>query len=113
MLRDRKDTIMLGPAQEPLRKYDIALYRVGEQYVLHRVIGVKEDHYVIRGDNRYDNEIVKKDEVLAVAKEYYRGDKKIPLNSIGYGLYVRIWTTFFPVRRGIRWVKGKLWKKKQ
>ena len=113
MLRDRKDTIMLGLVQDSLRKYDIALYRVGEQYVLHRVIGVKEDHYVIRGDNRYDNEIVKKDEVLAVAKEYYRGDKKIPLNSIGYGLYVRIWTTFFPVRRGIRWVKGKLWKKKQ
>ena len=41
MLRDRRDTIIVTRPKERLKKYDVALYRRGESYVLHRVIKVR------------------------------------------------------------------------
>lgn len=38
MLRDRRDTIVVRPVEGRLRPYDIALYRRGNAYILHRVI---------------------------------------------------------------------------
>ena len=38
MLRDRRDTIVVTPVAGGLKKYDVALYKRGDSYVLHRVI---------------------------------------------------------------------------
>ena len=51
MLRSGRDTVILRPPQGRLRCYDVPLYRVGEKYVLHRVIRVLPEGYLIRGDN--------------------------------------------------------------
>ena len=55
MLRNRHDVMMVVPAEGELRRYDVALYRRGEKYVLHRVVGHygsgSEKGYVICGDN--------------------------------------------------------------
>ena len=42
MLRNRRDTIIVKPPTAPLKKYDVPLYRRGDDYVLHRIIG-KDD----------------------------------------------------------------------
>ena len=47
MLRDRRDTIMIRPAEGRLKKYDVPLYRRGKAYVLHRIVKVLPDSYVI------------------------------------------------------------------
>ena len=47
MLRDGRDTVIIRPPEGRLRKYDVPLYRVGPKYVLHRVIQVLPDGYVI------------------------------------------------------------------
>ena len=39
MLRNRRDTIIVKPPTAPLKKYDVPLYRRGDDYVLHRIIG--------------------------------------------------------------------------
>ena len=55
MLRNRHDVMMVVPAARELRRYDVSLYRRGEKYVLHRVVGHYENGsekgYVICGDN--------------------------------------------------------------
>ena len=51
MLRQNRDLVVIEVPSSRLKKYDVALYRRGTSYVLHRVIGVKSDHYLIRGDN--------------------------------------------------------------
>ena len=56
MLRDRRDTIMIRPAEGRLKKYDVPLYRRGEAYVLHRIVKVLPDSYVICGDNCFKKE---------------------------------------------------------
>ena len=112
MLRNRRDTIVLKPAEGRLKKYDVPLYKVGERYVLHRVIGVRRDHYVVRGDNLIIKERVTDDQILGVLTEFYRNPKNISekkalevqnakpvnMNGIGYKLYSRIWHYIFPIR---------------
>lgn len=51
MLRNRRDAILVVPASERLKRYDVALYRRGQMMVLHRVLGLYENGYVICGDN--------------------------------------------------------------
>ena len=88
MLRDSRDTIVVMPVSERLKKYDVALYRRGEEYVLHRVIKVLPDSYIIRGDNCIAKEygITDKD-VLGVLVEFYRGEKHVNVNKRSYKAY--------------------------
>lgn len=125
MLRDRRDTIILSLPEGRLRKYDIPLYRRGDGYVLHRIIEVKKDHYIICGDNCIRKEYVKDEQIIGVLTGFYRNDRQVNLKSVGYRLYVRIWCGLYPVRvlfkRGraflgkiikLRWSKGR-WNKKR
>ena len=47
MLRQNSDIVVIARPQGRLKKYDVALYRRGPSYVLHRVIGLADDGYVI------------------------------------------------------------------
>ena len=58
MLRQNRDLVTIEVPVSRLKKYDVALYKRGDRYVLHRVIGVKEGFYLIRGDNTYRLETV-------------------------------------------------------
>ena len=97
MLHQNRDLVVIRPADR-LRKYDAALYKRGEAYVLHRVIGVKEDVYLIRGDNTYAQERVPADAVIGVLTEFVRKGKKYTVSDRGYRLYVRIWCAVYPAR---------------
>lgn len=99
MLRNRRDTIVIHPQKGRLKKYDVALYRINDTYILHRVIKVLPDSYIIRGDNRMDKEYgITDDMILGVLTEFYRDEKKIDLNGWKYKLYVRVWNAIFPLR---------------
>ena len=51
MIRDRCDTVVVRPPCGRLRRFDVALYKRDDRYVLHRVVEVLADSYVICGDN--------------------------------------------------------------
>lgn len=114
MLRNRRDTIIVEPYVGRLKKYDVPLYKRNSDYVLHRIIEVREDSYVIRGDNCMEKEYGITDEhILGVLTGFYRGKKKININSLGYKLYACLWHKFFPVRKlyiHIRRIAGKAYR---
>ena len=98
MLRDRRDTIIVTCPEERLKKFDVALYKRGESYVLHRVINVLPDSYIIRGDNCLAKEYGITDaEVLGVLSGFYRGDKEKSMKSFSYKLYSRLIVAFHPL----------------
>ena len=99
MLRDRRDTIVVTPTQARLKKYDVALYRRGDSYVLHRVIKVLPDSYVIRGDNCALKEYVPNSSVLGKLTEVWRADKKLNMQCASYKAYSRLVTFFNPIVR--------------
>ena len=98
MLRQDRDLVIIRVPASRLKKYDVALYRRNGDYVLHRVIGVKEDHYLIRGDNTYRIETVPEENVIGVLAGFQRNGKEISTDSIGYRIYGRGWHAVFPLR---------------
>ena len=111
MLRNRKDTIVVKKVDEQLKKYDVPLYKRDGKYILHRIIAVKSDHYVICGDNCYEREYVTEDMIIGVLSEFYRGDKKIQLDNVFYKSYVFFWRYTFGIRfllKKIRRVLGRV-----
>ena len=98
MLRDRRDTIVITPASGRLKKYDVALYRRGESYVLHRVIKVLPDSYIIRGDNCLCKEYGFTDaDILGTLTSFYRKDKEVNMKGAAYKIYSRLIVVSHPL----------------
>ena len=104
MLRNRHDVMLVVPAKGELRRYDVALYRRGGKYVLHRVVGYyergPEKGYVICGDNCVTLEHIPCGDVLGVLHGFYRDGRHIDCEtSRGYHAYSKLWVALFPVRK--------------
>ena len=98
LLNQGKDVVIISSIDRPIKKLDIVLYKVGERYVLHRVIKIKKDHYVIRGDNTYREEFIPKDKVFGILTSYYKNDKLKKVNTKGAILLYYLWLTTYPLR---------------
>ncbi len=99
MLRDRRDTIVLSPCSGRLKKHDVPLYRRGDEYVLHRIIKVLPDSYVIRGDNCVHSERgITDGDIVAVLTGFYRDDVYVDMSAFSYRLYVQLCRVSYPIR---------------
>ena len=58
LIRQGRDLLLISRKPEGrLNKYDVPLYRRDSgQYVLHRILKVRKDDYVLCGDNRWQRE---------------------------------------------------------
>lgn len=110
MLCQGRDSVVLSPAPEHLRKYDLPLYRRDSgAYVLHRVTGVGETYTCI-GDNQFVAESgVRRDQIIAVVTGFRRKGRDHLVTDPGYRLYCCLWHHTRPLRRlwhrGLRWLK--------
>lgn len=98
MLRENRDLVIIRVPGSRLKKYDVALYKRGKYTVLHRVIRVEKDHYLIRGDNTYRMEIVPDSAVIGVLSKFQRDGKEISVENPAYQWYARFWTEIYPLR---------------
>ena len=99
LFKTNRDMVILKKPDGELRKYDVALYKTrAGKYILHRVIKVLPDKYIIRGDNTYTLEYVEKDRILAVLTEFNRKGKKGTVNDLSYRIYSRVWHFIYPLR---------------
>ena len=90
MLDENKDSVRIVPASGVLKKYDLPLYRrPGGKLVLHRIIDVKKNHYVICGDNRTVLEKVPHRWVVGVTEGFFKEGKYVPVTDEEYLEYVR------------------------
>ena len=99
MLKTGKTTIVVSAiGDKQPKKNDVLLYKVGEKYILHRLLAVEGDFYIIRGDNCYVKERVEKDSIIGILTEYHRGNKKIVCDGFRWRSYARAVHFFYPVR---------------
>ena len=99
MLRQDKDLVVIQPVGgQRLAPLDVALYKRGELYVLHRVISVKEGGYMIRGDNTYTPEYVPEDQVLGVLRSFVRDGREYAVTDPRYLRYARFWCAVYGLR---------------
>ena len=99
LFKTNRDVIIVRTPSAPLVKYDVALYRTPSgKYVLHRVVGVRDGVYLIRGDNTFVLERVPHESVIGVLTEFNRKGKKHSVTEASYRLYSRLWNFIYPVR---------------
>ena len=100
MLCNRRDRVVICPVgNQKLKKYDLPLYRRPDgKYILHRIIGVREGYYIIRGDNTYRKEKVPDEWVIGYVTEFYRKGKHVSAESKKYRVYARFWNWIYPSR---------------
>ena len=110
MLKQDRDIIIIRPKPEGrLQKYDVPLYKRGQNYVLHRIIAVRENDYAILGDNTYQVEYGITDEnIIGVLSEFVRKGKKHKVTDTGYKIYSRFWCAIYPLRSFYRRIKSLL-----
>lgn len=107
LIRQGKDVLIIKKANRRLKKMDVPLYkRKSGQYVLHRIIKVNENDYVIRGDNTYYNETgIRDDQILGVLSGVIREGKEISVNSLSYKIYSYFWYYTYYLRKLIIKIK--------
>ena len=108
LLKQNRDVITIAKKKERLKPLDVALYKRNSDYVLHRVIKLTKDGYLIRGDNTYALENVKEEQVLGVMTALNRNGKDIKCTDLSYRIYSRLWTAIYLARQTIIKVKRSL-----
>lgn len=102
MLRQHRDIVIIKRVDGKLKKNDVPLYkRTGrDKLVLHRILKVTNDGYVIRGDNLYKKEYdVKDGDIIGVLKAFYRDGKYYDCEkSRKYKIYVFLMRASYPLR---------------
>ena len=108
MLKNRRDTIVVCAKTERLKPLDVALYKRGDAYVLHRVIAPKDGGYLIRGDNTYTDEFVPEESVFGVLTEFFRKDKHYFCTNKKYLKYAKRRVKSYKIRRFFVLTKMKI-----
>lgn len=111
MLKQGRDLFTVVPkGQARCKKYDVVLYRrPPDQYVLHRIIEVRPDSYVILGDNCVAKEYgIRDEDILGVMTSFLRRGCQVPVSDRRYQVYCHIWVFLHPVRNLWKRWKGHL-----
>lgn len=107
LLRQGKDLVKVVPLNGKLSKYDIVLFkRPTGEYVLHRVVKVRKNYYVICGDNRFLREKIPYYWIIGVAESVIIDDEEIKMSDKRQIKYAKkICRTFWSRR-----IKSKIMK---
>ena len=90
------------------KKYDVVLYkRNSKEYVLHRIVDIRNNDYVMLGDNCVNKEygITDKD-IIGVLMSFTHNNKEYKVTDRRYKIYYHIIYSLYPLRR-------VLWKIKE
>lgn len=100
LIKQNRDLIVVKKPTRPIKKYDIILYkRPNGNYVLHRVLKVKNNEFVLCGDNQNQKEHgITNDNVLGVLTSLERAGKIIKINKGKNKIYAHLVTDFYPIR---------------
>lgn len=74
MLKNKGQSVVIRKKENRLEKMDVAFYiRQNGSFVLHRVIEVTSDGYVMCGDSQFYLENVNEEQVVGVMTHFYKG----------------------------------------
>lgn len=100
LFRSGRDNVIMS-LPENLKKYDVILYKRDDgDFVLHRIVDIKKDGFVLMGDNQLVKEYcVKQENVVAKMSEFERNGKHFTVKTLWYVIYTYVWCVFINQRR--------------
>lgn len=122
LIRQGKDLVIITrKPQGRLKRYDIPLYRRDSdrqanngKYVLHRILHVRKNDYLITGDNRWNIERGITDRhIVGVLTAVVRcgadprvsNPRTVRVTDPLYRIYTHLWCDLFPLRAIIFWLR--------
>lgn len=104
-----RDLLVIKKPELPLKRLDIPLYkRDNGQYVLHRIVKIKNGEYIMCGDNRYAfEEGITDRHIIGVLSAIIRKGETISVYSPSRRVYAHLWSDFMPFRRGVLFIKRR------
>lgn len=113
-LENNRDKAILVKAKQ-LRKGMPVLAEISKgHFVLHRIVAIKANQVVLRGDGNIGTEYCKSSDVKAEAIGFYRKGNKIPdsVDGFKWQIYSFFWTSVLPlkIRRYILAIFRRVWK---
>ena len=124
LLRQNRDVMIIERPTGRLKKYDVPLYKDAKgRYILHRILKVKKDSYVICGDHCTRREYgITDEQIIGVLTGVIRDGKTIGMTDFSYKLYYHLWCDFFYIRvaiirlkafwhRGISFIKRRIFRR--
>lgn len=113
LLKQGRDLYTVVPkTSERCKRHDVVLYRRPDshQYVLHRITAVRDNDYVIMGDNCVSKEYgIKDKDIVGVMTSFNRKGKVVSVSNTVYRLYVHLWAVIHPMYILIVKIKETLW----
>lgn len=90
LIRPGQDSVIFV-APDNLKKTDIVLYRrLDGSFILHRIMLIQKDNYIMCGDNQRQLERdIKKEQILALVKDVYRDGDPVDTKSKEYQRYIK------------------------
>ena len=108
MILNKEGIVEIHKLDGEAKRYDLVMYvRAGRQGVIHRVVRVFDDHYLIIGDNCWRYEQVPKGDVKGIATRFYRRGKWYDVDNKLYQIYVHIWVDLLFIKRPIFYARDR------
>ncbi len=84
-LKNRGQTVIIGKKPERLKPLDVAIFRrKNGNFVMHRVMEVKDGYCIMCGDSQFVREKVDADSIFGVMLGFYEGKKYVSCDDPEY-----------------------------
>ena len=105
----QRDYIYFHKPDRELKKGDMVFYRRKTgQYIMHRIMEVKQDGYYLVGDNQVQVEgPLDRDQIFAIVTKVKRNGRWIGPEDLTWKFFEKVWIHMIPVRRLIGRISRK------
>ncbi|MBR3283197.1 MAG: S24/S26 family peptidase [Ruminococcus sp.] len=112
MIVGGRDAVLIKKLTKKPERYDLVMYvRPDLQGVIHRVVRFKNGKYIIIGDNCWQLEYVKPEQIKGIVTEFCHKGKWHKTDEKLYQLYVHLWIDLLFIKRPLFRVRDKIKRK--
>ncbi len=100
-LRNGIDSVKLVPVNQQLVKNVVVIFKYNGNYILHRIVKIEGDTYIMQGDGVIKTrEYCRREDIFGVVTHICRnGGTMVPLNSFKLKFLVKSWLSLSFLRR--------------
>ena len=109
-LKDNKDSVLLSPVNEPVVKNDVVLFFYKGRHVLHRVIKIEGEKYIMQGDGVFaSSEFCHSKDIIGKVTQIQRPSGKIiPVTSFKWRMFSSLWVNLRFLRKYLLFIYRRL-----
>lgn len=83
---------------ETYKKHDIVLFKLNDNYILHRIVKIKDKEIITEGDNLLSKESISFSNIIGKVINY-KNKREINTNNFFYKLRVNLWYMYKSFKR--------------